>query len=257
MWAFAADSFNMRTGQRLFVVIMLGANVGALAGAKFTDLAVERLSPFGLMIIATCTLVSTLLLARPERAAVPRGSRAVAHQRRDPPRARALGGIALVLRDRYLLLIAVFVLLLNWINSTGEFILADFVKAHAEGHIAAGEADASLHCLVLRQFPVLGDAGQPGNPVAAGIAHLPSRRHTGCAAGPPHHCRRGLWAAGPCAGARRFHPDFLADPPHQGGRQRCGLFIDEHHAADAVPAGGQRLEVRGQDGHRYVLRALR
>jgi ATP:ADP antiporter, AAA family len=138
MWAFAADSFNMRTGQRLFVVIMLGSNVGALAGAQLMNLTVERLSPFGLMLIATGALVATLFLASPERAAVPRGSRAVAHQRRDPPRARALGGIALVLRDPYLLLIAAFVLLLNWINSTGEFILADFVKAHAEGHVAPG-----------------------------------------------------------------------------------------------------------------------
>ena len=34
MWAFAADSFNVKSGQRLFVVIMLGANLGALAGAK-------------------------------------------------------------------------------------------------------------------------------------------------------------------------------------------------------------------------------
>jgi len=32
LWAFAADSFNLKSGQRLFPVIMLGANLGALAG---------------------------------------------------------------------------------------------------------------------------------------------------------------------------------------------------------------------------------
>ena len=48
-----------------------------------------------------------------------------------------LGGIGLVLRDRYLLLIALFVVLLNWINSTGEFILGAYVKAHAHAQIAA------------------------------------------------------------------------------------------------------------------------
>ena len=53
MWAFAADSFNVRSGQRLFVVIMLGANLGALAGSKLTELAVAALSPMGLMILAT------------------------------------------------------------------------------------------------------------------------------------------------------------------------------------------------------------
>lgn len=139
LWAFAADSFNVKTGQRLFVVIMLGANLGALAGAKVTQLAVAALSPMGLMILATITLGATLFLAAPERAAVPQGSRALSAERVKPV-PHLLGGIGLVLRDRYLLLIALFVVLLNWINSTGEFILADFVKAHAEAHVAAGGA---------------------------------------------------------------------------------------------------------------------
>jgi AAA family ATP:ADP antiporter len=48
-----------------------------------------------------------------------------------------MGGIGLVLSDRYLLKIALFVVLLNWINTTGEFILADYVKADAEARVAA------------------------------------------------------------------------------------------------------------------------
>ena len=140
MWAFAADSFNIKTGQRLFVVIMLGANLGALAGAKLTQLAVEALSTMGLMFFATCTLGATLFLATPERAAVPAGSRALYADRVQPPKMHLLGGISLVLRDRYLLLIAIFVVLLNWINSTGEFILADYVKTHTAAQIAASGA---------------------------------------------------------------------------------------------------------------------
>ncbi|HXC59492.1 MAG TPA: Npt1/Npt2 family nucleotide transporter [Steroidobacteraceae bacterium] len=143
LWAFAADSFNVRSGQRLFVVIMLGANVGALAGAKFTGFAVSALKPMGLMIVATCTLASTLLLARPERATIPDGSRAVRNERRAAPAPRLFGGIGLVFRDRYLLMIAVFVVLLNWINSTGEFILADFVKTHAAAS-APGASDEAM-----------------------------------------------------------------------------------------------------------------
>jgi AAA family ATP:ADP antiporter len=145
MWAFAADSFNVKSGQRLFVVIMLGANLGALAGAKLTQLAVAALSPMGLMVLAALTLGATLFLATPERAAVPDGSRAVsAEQGRPAP--QLLGGIGLVLRDRYLLLMAIFVVLLNWINTTGEFILADFVKADATARLAAsgGTLDMSL-----------------------------------------------------------------------------------------------------------------
>jgi AAA family ATP:ADP antiporter len=147
MWAFAADSFNVKSGQRLFVVIMLGGNLGALAGAKLTQLAVAALSPIGLMLLAAATLGATLLLARPERAAIPEGSRVVSIERARPV-PQLLGGIGLVLRDRYLLLMALFVVLLNWINTTGEFILADYVKADAVARIAAGSSGLDMGTLI-------------------------------------------------------------------------------------------------------------
>lgn len=143
LWAFAADSFNLKSGQRLFPVIMVGANLGALAGAKSAQLAVAALSPLGLMLAATVLLLATLGCAGPERRAVPDGSRpAVAEHGAPVP--RLLGGIGLVLRDRYLLLIALLVVLLNCINTTGEFILADLVQQDAAGRVAAsgGTLDA-------------------------------------------------------------------------------------------------------------------
>jgi AAA family ATP:ADP antiporter len=143
LWAFAADSFNLKSGQRLFPVIMLGANLGALAGAKSAQLAVGTLTPVGLMLIATALLLATLAVAGPERRAVPEGSCPVVAQH-GAPVPRLLGGIGLVLRDRYLLLIALLVVLLNWINTTGEFILADFVQRDAAQRAAesSGVLDA-------------------------------------------------------------------------------------------------------------------
>jgi AAA family ATP:ADP antiporter len=147
MWAYAADSFNVKSGQRLFVVIMLGANLGALAGAKLAQLAAAALSPVGLIVLAAGLLGATLFLAGPERAAVPEGSRALAGAHGQPV-PRLLGGIGLVLRDRYLLLIALLVVLLNWINSTGEFILADFVKRDVETRVAAGAGTLDVGTLI-------------------------------------------------------------------------------------------------------------
>ena len=147
MWAYAADSFNVRSGQRLFVVIMLGANMGALAGSKVTEFAVASLSPMGLMVLATVTLGATLFLATPARAAIPESSRAVAIERSRPV-PKVMGGIGLVLRDRYLLTIALFVVLLNWINTTGEFILADYVKADAEARVAASGGTLDMGTLI-------------------------------------------------------------------------------------------------------------
>jgi ATP:ADP antiporter, AAA family len=147
MWAFAADSFNVKSGQRLFVVIMLGANLGALAGAKITQLAAAALSPIGLMVLAAGLLGATLFLVGPERAAVPDGSRAISAEHGRPV-PRLLGGIGLVLRDRYLLQIALLVVLLNWINTTGEFILADFVKRDAVARVAASAGALDLGTLI-------------------------------------------------------------------------------------------------------------
>jgi len=135
-WAFAADAFNLKSGQRLFPLIMVGGNLGALAGAKCAHLAVAALTPEGLMLVATGALLITLAISGPAAAAVPEGSQALSseHERRPLD---LLGGIGLVLRERYLLLVALLVVLLNWINSTGEFILADIVSRNADAQVAA------------------------------------------------------------------------------------------------------------------------
>ena len=135
-WAFATDALNLKSGQRLFPLIMVGGNLGALAGAKCAQFLVSAITAEGLMLVATAAVLLTLALSGRAAAAVPEGSRALsAGQERRPP--NLLGGIGLVLRDRYLLLIALLVVLLNWINSTGEFILADVVSRNADLQITA------------------------------------------------------------------------------------------------------------------------
>jgi len=136
-WAFAADTYNLKSGQRLFPMIMLGGNFGALAGAKCAQLTVAALTPEGLMLVATVALLVTVSLAGAASAAAPAESRAASpeHEKKRPM--NIMGGIGLVLSDRYLLLIALLIVLLNWINSTGEFILADVVSRNADAQVAA------------------------------------------------------------------------------------------------------------------------
>ena len=135
-WAFAADTFNVKSGQRLFPVIMVGANVGALAGGEFASLAVSSLEPAGLMIVATLVLSATVVFARPARASTPEGSRATSPEHSGEP-AKLLGGIELVFRDRYLLLVALLIVLLNWVNTTGGTLLADMASRDADARVAA------------------------------------------------------------------------------------------------------------------------
>ncbi len=50
------------------------------------------------------------------------------------------GTFRLVFQDRYLLLIAFLALVLNWVNSTGEYILGRTVEGAAQAAVAAGTA---------------------------------------------------------------------------------------------------------------------
>jgi len=64
-WAFAADTYNMLSGRRLFPVIMIGANFGALAGAEAAEIAVAHHGPHGLMVLGSAVLLLTVFLGRP------------------------------------------------------------------------------------------------------------------------------------------------------------------------------------------------
>jgi ATP:ADP antiporter, AAA family len=138
-WGLAADSLNLKSGQRLFPLILLSANLGAIIGGLFAGRARE-ISLLGLLIVAAIALASTLLLTRRARAAVPEGSRAVAVAREPHPAglAKVLGGLALVWNDKYLRLVAVLTVLLNFITTTGEYILGDVVVRWADDVVAGG-----------------------------------------------------------------------------------------------------------------------
>lgn len=129
-WALAASSFNTRSGQRLFPAIMLGATLGALAGAQITDLAILRLGPLPLLLLGALLLIASIALIAPETAAVPAPSRPVAGA--PQPVRSVLGGFQVVFASRYLLLVATFVVLLNCIGATGDYLLAALIKARAE-----------------------------------------------------------------------------------------------------------------------------
>src|SRR5262249_31212125 len=75
--ASAADALPLKTGQRLFPLIMVGGSFGALAGAISAMLAVAALTPEGLMVASPAALLLTLGISGAAAAAVPEGSRAV------------------------------------------------------------------------------------------------------------------------------------------------------------------------------------
>lgn len=141
-WAFANDVYTKEKGERLFGVVGIGASLGAIFGALLAGWMFEPLGPYPMMLVSAVLLGVAMIIAnwihhREKRQVV--ASRTDAELSEQP--LRAGGGFRLVFKSRYLILIACLVLLSNFVNTTGEFILGKTVEVHAEA-ATQGASDA-------------------------------------------------------------------------------------------------------------------
>ena len=131
LWALANDLYTRRQGERLFPLLGLGSSLGAWVGAVAAARLVRSAGPYGLMTAGGLLLVLCAALT------VWIHRRHVAEE--DDPKTREIadqplrkeGGFQLIFRDRYLLLIAALVVVLNIVNTSGEFLLSKLVVAQA------------------------------------------------------------------------------------------------------------------------------
>ena len=144
-WAFANDVYTPETGKRLFVIVAFGASAGAVFGSFAAGQLIDPQGLFGLdifqlLLVSGAVLLLSLVLTNTvesrERTTAKAGD---SRKAPDEPLGKA-GAFQLVIRSRYLLLIALLMLLLNWVNTTGEYILGRTVKEAAPGMLAANPA---------------------------------------------------------------------------------------------------------------------
>lgn len=131
-WAFASDLFNEDTGKRLFATIALGASAGAWTGSAMAKGLIAQIGPDGILLVCCVILAVTLFIVPLIEQLIPEHSQAVYTPRQQQIDQDFLSGFKLVLGSRYLIAIAVFVVLFNWINSTGDFVLSAWVEVMAE-----------------------------------------------------------------------------------------------------------------------------
>ena len=129
-WSFSNDLYSEEQGKRLFPIIGLGSSLGALAGAQIAGPFIRAGGPYPLMLAAAVGLIVCLGLSRSVN------RRAAEHPAQfcsGPPQAplNKVGGFQLLLQDRYLLLIAILIVLLNVVNTSGEFLLGKLVTVEA------------------------------------------------------------------------------------------------------------------------------
>lgn len=138
-WAFANDLYSTERGRRLFPLIGVGASLGAVLGSWVTSFAFREIGPYRLMLICAAGLLVpvglTIWVHRRERASAHDLPAAAAEQ---PVEGES--GFQLVLRQRYLFLIAVMVLIFSLVNTLGGFILNSMIASEAARQVASGLA---------------------------------------------------------------------------------------------------------------------
>jgi AAA family ATP:ADP antiporter len=151
-WAFVSELYSREAGERLFVIVALGASIGAWVGSAVSRELVNYLDAYGLMICGAATLLLSSLPAKHATLSVPEGSRG-AHTARDSVQQSSIfAGFQLVLSRRYLMLMALFVIMLNLVNTTGEYLLASILEnLYAQGS-AAGSIDVDKGTYVGRFY---------------------------------------------------------------------------------------------------------
>ncbi len=166
-WAYANDLYTPERGKRLFALIAFGASSGAVFGAFISGRLINVLGVHAMLLLAATILAASLMLFNfiDLRASAAAAARARARTKAPPePPIGDGNAFALVLRNRYLLLIAALILLLNWVNATGEYVLSSIVLRAAEADVAAGrlapeKAGAFIGAFFADFFQVVNVAG--------------------------------------------------------------------------------------------------
>ncbi len=146
-WAFANDLYTNERGKRLFPLVGIGASLGALVGAYLTAAFFEGIGPYTLMLIAAFGLivpVALTIVVHKREGHVAEGKTETSEK---PVGGR--GGFALVFSDRYLMLIAILVLIFNLVNTLGGFMLNTLITSEANARLAAGAAGGSTEAEII------------------------------------------------------------------------------------------------------------
>lgn len=157
-WSFANDIYTEEEGKRLFAIIAFGASSGAVFGSFIAGRLIGPLGVYQLLLVGAgilgLSLLLTNLIDRRERLTKLDGINRIHKIKENKNPANLVnpvysaeepigkgGAFQLVMKNKYLLLIAFLMLFLNWVNTTGEYILGRTVVRAAAGAVATGTSE--------------------------------------------------------------------------------------------------------------------
>lgn len=138
-WAFASDIYTPEQGKRIFPLIGVGSSLGAWVGSLRAGQIMQTQGPMRLLIgggllLLLCVVIVTLVNRIAARDASPDQP-----TRADEPLGGD-GGFTLIRKDRYLMLIAALMVVLNVVNTSGEYLFGRYVVEQAQAQFSDPDA---------------------------------------------------------------------------------------------------------------------
>jgi len=221
-WSFANDIYSKEEGERLFPIVALGQSLGPVLGSGIV-VVVAGLGIYQLMILGTVLLLVQVQLTnyidRRERRIKPEvettammtatGSiriediakmleEAKTKQAAEdkpapaPEEGGGMGAYGLVFRTPYLLMIGVLMMLLNFVNTNGEYILSRVVSGR--GRTSERPDRGGVHHRLLRPFLPRGQSCGSADAAFRRLARREVPRRRRRPHDPPDHVARCLLA---------------------------------------------------------------
>src|SRR5262249_4926448 len=149
-WALANDLYNKDQGTRLLPVVGIGSSLGAWLGSVNARQLFPLFGTYGLMLVGDGLLLACLVVSRLVNR-FPSAFCKVGHPAGEKPLGRE-GALRLILNSRYLFWIAMLMVVVNVVNTTGEFILSKLVVENADRLIASGAASIGNKAEIIGTF---------------------------------------------------------------------------------------------------------
>jgi len=148
-WSLMADTFSSAQAKRLFGFIAAGGTVGTISAPAFVTLFVHSVGTNNLLLISAAGFTITAFLVRRLEAEKRKLAAIMGRETQPTSLDRKLGGnpfdgFVLLFRSRYLLMIALFLLLMTWISTVIYFQLGDLISKEFASRAARTQAYATI-----------------------------------------------------------------------------------------------------------------
>jgi AAA family ATP:ADP antiporter len=149
-WGLANDLYEEEQGKRLLPIVGVGSSVGAWVGSVYASRLFSTFGTSGLMLLATGLLFACIGTHRALRRfpkAFRKDGQAVAQKPLNKQ-----GAFRLILHSRYLFWIAILIVVLNVVNTTGEFMLSKLVVNETDRMANAGLISSAQKTAYIGEF---------------------------------------------------------------------------------------------------------